>query len=738
MPDPRTQLAAAVADRYDIQREIGAGGSAWVYLARDLRHGRDVAIKVLRPALAEALGIQRFLNEIRITAGLQHPHILTLLDSGEADGLLFYVLPYVEGESLRDRLDREGQLEVAEALRLIEQVASALASAHRRGVLHRDIKPGNILLQEGDAMLADFGIALATDHDRTRITEVGTWLGTPEYMSLEQATAERALDERSDLYSLAAVLYEMLAGEPPYTAPTPHALIAKRMVDPVPRIRRVRPAVPVAVEAALLKALARDAADRHPSVTAFVEALRAPEPSVRQQETVAVLPFRTVGGDADNDVFADGITEDVIAHLAKLQGLRVISRASVMRFRDRSVGLAAIAAELDATTVLDGSVRRSGDRVRIVTQLVDPVTGRGLWSETYDRQLTDIFAIQSEVAVSIATTLRTTLSPAEHGRLQREPTKDLTAYSYYVTGRHLLIEFSNETMRRAIESFEKAVARDPDYAEAHAGIAYAWLELGETGAEPPEIAYGHARSAAERALERDPELAAAHCFLGYLRVVTAFDWAGAEAGLRRAIELQPGFADAYDLYGRLCGAMRRFDEAIANSERAQLLDPLAHRNDLATQYMRAGRDEEALAVIKRWADTEFGGPRTFATLGWALWRLGRREEGLAELDRAARASGNHPQWLAQHGQMLALSGEAARARAIPEGLRARSATEFVSPYHLAYLHTGLGERDEAIALLSDVIDQRSGSAYGIDGSFLFASLRDHPGYAELRRKLKLG
>jgi serine/threonine protein kinase len=361
------RLAAALAGRYTIERELGRGGMATVYLADDLKHHRKVAIKVLRAELGTVLGPERFSREIRTVAGLNHPHILPLYDSGEADGLLFYVMPWVRGVSLRQRLTRERQLPIEEAIRMVRQVASALDHAHAHGLIHRDIKPENILLHEGEAMVTDFGIALAAGAaPGERLTDTGLMVGTPEYMSPEQAAGDRVLDARSDVYSLGCVLYELLAGEPPYLGATAQAVIAKRFTDPVPRVRRLRAAVPPAVEQALTQALARVPADRFASAEAFANALTAPRGDQGRPPSVAVLPFLNLSPEPENEFFADGITEDVIAQLSRIRALKVISRTSVMQFKKRERSLREIGAALEVATLLEGSVRRAGSRVRIV------------------------------------------------------------------------------------------------------------------------------------------------------------------------------------------------------------------------------------------------------------------------------------------------------------------------------------------------------------------------------------
>ncbi|HEX5635409.1 MAG TPA: serine/threonine-protein kinase, partial [Gemmatimonadales bacterium] len=352
-PDPVSRLNAALAGRYRIARELGRGGMATVHLADDLRHHRQVAIKVMRPEVAQVIGPERFSREITIAARLSHPHILPLYDSGSADGMLWYVMPWVRGESLREKLQREGQLAVDDAVRIVSQAAAALDHAHAQGLVHRDIKPENILLHEGEAMVADFGIALSpADAEGHRLTLVGMAVGTPAYMSPEQSAGEATLDARSDVYALASVLYELLAGEPPYTGPTAQSIISKRYTDPVPSIRHVRPTVPLAVDQAIRRALARMPADRFPSCGAFAEALVGPAAPEEREASVAVLPFQSMGGDAQGPLFADGITEDVIAQLSKIRSLKVISRTSAMQFRDRAGDRRAIAARLGVATLL--------------------------------------------------------------------------------------------------------------------------------------------------------------------------------------------------------------------------------------------------------------------------------------------------------------------------------------------------------------------------------------------------
>jgi serine/threonine protein kinase/tetratricopeptide (TPR) repeat protein len=740
-PDHLERVRAGLRDRYTVERELGQGGMATVYLADDPRHQRQVAIKVLRPELAAVLGADRFTREIRIAAALNHPHILPLHDSGEANGLLFYVMPYVRGGSLRQKLSREGRLAADTAVSLIRQVALALDHAHAHGLIHRDIKPENILLHEGEAVVTDFGIALAGGTDPAqRLTVTGLMVGTPEYMSPEQAAGERMLDARSDVYSLGCVLYELLAGEPPFAGASARVVISRRFTEPAPSIRRLRPEVSPAVGQAITRALAPDPQDRFPSALAFADALvgsaiaRAP-----RRPSIAVLPFISMSADPENEFFADGITEDVIAHLSKVGSLKVIGRGSVMPFKKRERSLREIGIALDVGTLLDGSVRRAGSRVRIVAQLIDAESDRHLWTETYDRELTDIFAIQTDVALQIAAALKAELSPEETRRLRQEPTSDLQAYQRYLLGRHCLRRWTQEGVEQAIRHFEQAVERDPEYALAHAAIAYAYtdLGLGIAGPMPSEEAFKKARAAALRALQIDAGLAEAHGIMAHLKFVCDYDWAGAEQEFKRALELDPNSGDTCDFYGLMLSALERYDEAIVMQRRAHELDPLAHRMDLATTMLRAGRYEEAMRVLTRVLEIDPHFPMGHATMGWALYLRGMPERAVASLEQAVVLSPGSTAWQAQLGQAYAMVGRADDAKRILDQLLRLSTERYVSPYHIAYIYTGLGDQEQAMDWLERACETRAGGIFGVKGSFLFASLRDHPRFKALLARMNL-
>jgi eukaryotic-like serine/threonine-protein kinase len=769
--DQVERVNRALAGRYRVERELGRGGMATVYLAEDLKHSREVALKVLRPELTTALGPSRFLREIEIASKLSHPHILPLYDSGRVpidaarrgadngpEELLFYVMPFVRGETLRQKLQREKQLAIDEALSLARQVALALDHAHSQNLIHRDIKPENILLHEGEAMVADFGIALTQIlAPGERLTEGGIVLGTAEYMSPEQITGELTIDARSDIYSLGCLVFELLAGEPPYTGPTFQSVISRRFTEPIPSIWRLRADVPGSVELALRTALAISPSDRFPSAATFAAALVARSSAshawpltettasrvaaaLPRRRSVAVLPFQNLSADPENEFFTDGVTEDVIAQLSRIRSLKVISSSSVMPFKKRDRSLREIGATLGVATILEGSVRRAGDRVRIVAQLIDAESDQHLWADTYDRQLTDIFSIQSDVALHIATALQAELSVDERTRINREPTSDLEAYQLYLQGRHWLVTYTESGILRAISYFEQATTVDPRFAMAYVGIAQACAEIGmgQGGGsmEPPE-AYRRAKEATARALRIDTGLGEARCMQALLKYIVDFDWTGAEQEFRVALALSPGNADAHDYLGRLYSALGRSDDALAMVRRAKELDPLAHRSDVASELLRARRNEEAAEAAQRVIEFDTTFPRGHSALGWAWLRMGRLEEGVREIEQAVAISPGDTLFLGQLGQAYGLAGREADARNILRQLQEMTPRRYVSPYHVAYVHVGLGEYEKALDLLEEAYETRSGAIYGVRGSFLFEPLRSHPRFKAILRKMNL-
>ena len=754
---PGTQLGT-----YEIVGRLGAGGMGEVYRARDLRLGREVALKVL-PAdvAANPDRLARFEREARTVAGLNHPNIVTLYSVEDEDDVPYLTMELVEGESLA-ALVSPGGLPAVRVLDIGIPLTEALSAAHGRGVVHRDLKPSNVMLtREGWVKVLDFGLAKLslpstdTDPDLTQavtaapISLVGEIVGTVPYMAPEQIRGE-AVDARTDLFALGIVLYELATGRRPFRGETPADVSSSILRDAPEPLTRVRSDLPPDLDRIVARCLQKNPRQRAQSATEVRDELRRlrqalehgmlPDAGYNAESagpSVAVLPFVNRSRDEEDEYFADGITEAVIAQLCKARTLRVISRSSVMPFKNRDVDVNDIANQLHVGNLLEGSVRRVGDRVRIVAQLVDARSGQSVWAETYDRRLTDIFEIQTDVALQIATALKAELSPEERSRIRREPTRNVEAYELYLRARHLYVSFTAEGMRRSIDYFERAVARDPDFALAWAGLATVYAELGEISVLTREQAGTKAKAAAARAIEIDPDLGEAHSANAYVRLAYEFDWAGAEAGFRRALELSPNNADANDLFGRMCAGAGRYEEAILYTKRAFELDPLTHQADLANAYLRAGRHEEAVAAARRGLELHPHSSRLLATLGWGLLLAGRQGEGLERLEAAVRLTPNEDMWLAQLGQAYAMAGREKEARRILEQLEDPNRPVAASPYHLAYVYTGLGGIERALDCLERAFQEGSGPLFAIKGSFLLAPLRDHPRFQALLKRIRL-
>ncbi|HVZ48351.1 MAG TPA: protein kinase, partial [Gemmatimonadaceae bacterium] len=543
-------LTSELAGRYDVEREIGHGGMARVLLAHDRRHDRQVAIKVLHPDIVAGIAAERFLREIRISARLTHPHILPLLDSGHAAGLPFYVMPFVDGESIRDRLRRVARFPVDEALHYVREVADALDYAHAAGVLHRDVKPENVLLLGAHAIVLDFGvgraISAATD-DEAGNTMAGLVVGTPAYLSPEQAAGETALDGRSDQYALAVMLYEMLAGDVPFRGATPQATIARRFMEAAPPLDAARPDAPPHVVAAVARALARDQGDRFDTVGHFGAALGSGAmtgpttvtPARPEPPSIAVIPFANVGGRPDDEFLADGITDEVISSLSRMRTLRVAARTSSYALRGATDDVATIGARLRVGSLVEGSVQRAGDRVRVKARLVNVADGFQRWADQFDRSADDVFAIQDAISAAIVRALEATILAA--GAIARTPASPASpaAYERYLKGRYFWGKRTDDGLSKAVEFFTDAVAADPDYAPAYAGLADTYAALGVYGLRDPRDVMPRARAHAERALTIDPARAEVHATLAYVCALYDHDWAAAEAGFARALTLDP-------------------------------------------------------------------------------------------------------------------------------------------------------------------------------------------------------
>jgi serine/threonine protein kinase/tetratricopeptide (TPR) repeat protein len=753
MPDALEHLTAALKDRYSIERVLGRGGMSTVYLAEDRKHGRKVAIKALRPELSASVDAERFLREIGIAARLAHPHIVPLLDSGEAGGVLYFVAPYVPGGSLRDRLAREGKLPVKEALAIAKEAGAGLDFANRNGYVHRDVKPENILFADGHAVLSDFGIARACcgpepDEDAeaavAAVTETGVAVGTPEYMSPEQVAGEAGIDTPGDVYSLACVVYEMLAGEPPFRGGGARTTMARHVTEMPRPVRALRPDAPPAVERALARALAKDPAQRYPSVAEFVAALEAEEapsgrPVATATRTVAVLPFVNASPDPENEYLSDGITDELINALAKVEGLRVASRTSVFALKGKPQDIRVIGALLGASEVLEGTVRRAGDRLRITAQLSSTDDGRLLWSERYDRELLDVFAIQDEIARTIVTTLRATSFADLSEPPRKRYTENVAAYGLYLRGRYEWNKRTEKGVWRAIEYFEQAIAAEPGYALAYTGLADAYALHVDYRNIPASEGFERAKAYARKALELDDTLAEAHASLAWSQFIYDWDWAGAERGFKRAIELDPAYAGAHQSYAFLLASQGRFEESLIEGHTAQELDPasVSIRRTLAWNYYYARRYDQVRHHAMRAIEMNPTQEESHRMLGLALAFEGRLDEAVRVLREAAALPGAGAYAAANLGYVLALAGKRPEAQAILDELLERSRREYVTPVAFGTLSIGLGETDRALDWLERCYGEKRGWLAYLKVSPIFDPLRGQPRFEALVRRMNL-
>jgi serine/threonine-protein kinase len=758
-------VAAALADRYRIERQLGQGGMAVVYLAEDLKHHRQVAIKVVRPELAGVLGAERFLREIEIAAGLHHPHILPLYDSGEArpvsgeTGVLFYVMPYVDGQSLRDRLNRERQLPIDEALRIAREVADALSYAHGRGIVHRDIKPENILLDAGHAVVADFGIARAVSAaGGDELTATGITLGTPAYMSPEQAAGGTELDGRSDLYSLACVLYEMLAGQPPFSGPTAASVIHQHVAAAPPPITQIRPAVPAELAGTLARALAKTPADRFNPVAQFAEALAprwsttlgtvpAAEPSsVRlgrrrlvlvavatavaaallvagyrlwgrgQAETpsgatstprVAVLPFTNLGAPGDQ-YFAEGVTDEITSRTGQLGGLEVIARSSAAKYAGRDPDLAAIARDLDVDYVLEGSIRwqRAPDgpgRVRVTPELVRAADGTQLWTERYDAVLADIFQVQTDIAEKVAAALGVALRRSDSAAAA--PTSDLEAYDLFLQANGFANRgTASQDMHAAVGMYEQAVRRDSTFALAWARLAYAHLGLYWFRHDPTPARLQLAEQALDRAVALAPGTPDVELAQGWYAYWGHRDYTGALQHFGRALKARPNDADIISGIAAVQRRQGRFESALAGLTRGLALDPRGAE--------RARGVAETYRILRRFP------------------------EAIQQWDRAIALAPDQAVSYLQKAQAQILAGGAIAdaRRTVEEGVARNARDPDVLRYALVWLDGMEGRYSDALERLAGVTQEVTiGQLYTSSRSLSAADLHGLMGHQAVAR-----
>jgi TolB-like protein/Tfp pilus assembly protein PilF len=781
MDDLRDRLQAALGAGYQLEAELGGGGMSRVFTALDAELGRRVVVKVLPPEMAAGVNAERFRREIQLAAQLQHPHIVPLLNAASRGDLAYYTMPLVEGESLRVKLTREGELPISDAVRILRDVADALAYAHAHGVVHRDIKPDNVLISGRHAVVTDFGVAKAVSaaSGSSGLTSLGVALGTPAYMAPEQAAAEPGVDHRADIYALGAVAYEVLAGRPPFSAPSAQMVLAAQVTQTPEAVTAHRAAVPPALAELVMRCLEKRPADRWQSaeeVRQVLEALATPSggsapaatrrtPAVARgrlrtaawvvgalvlagvtfaavwwmrpaasRPTLVVLPFENVGAPADA-YFADGLSEEITTRLARVSGLEVIARNSALRFPDSKLSAQDFGKELGTDYVLDGTVRwehaaAGASKVRVTPALIRVANAQEVWGQSYDAALSDVFRLQTDISEQVVGALQVTLGTAERRDLREGGTHDVAAYNSYVLGRYEWRKRTQEGLQAAARQFTAAIGRDPNYARAWSGLADAvgLFPDYDVTSVPRAAAYDSAERAARRAIALDPRSAEAHTSLGEILANGRWDWAAAEAEFRTAIALDPDYATAHQWYGELLAGIGRVPQGLEETARAVQLDPLAPvmANAYGMALYNAKRFPDAIRQFQRALELQ---PDYRAPPG--------------NIMRAYLAEGDYPAALAAQGAigpvppwadslLHAIAVPAFRA-AMPAFLAAhRAGIEGLDPSSRLRVFAAFGRREEALQILDSLLRARSEALLNwVTADPALESLHSDPRWAKL-------
>ncbi|UCD57678.1 MAG: protein kinase, partial [Candidatus Hydrogenedentota bacterium] len=738
-------MIGRTVSHYRVSEKLGEGGMGVVYKAEDTKLKRVVALKFFS---TQTLGTEeekiRFVREAQAAAALDHPNVCTIHEIESFGDQTFIAMAYIDGKSLEKKLE-SGPFDVGEALDIAIQVAEGLQEAHEKGVVHRDIKAANIMVtSKGHARIMDFGLAKLTG--QTRLTKTATIMGTVAYMSPEQAHGETTIDHRTDVWSLGVVLYEMLTGKPPFDAPTDAGLIYKIVHEDPEPLTDLRSEIPASLGQAVLKMLQKDPRDRYENMGALISDLKSirsgATPTIVLEDkpapSIAVLPFVDMSPQKDQEYLCDGISESLINALTQLGDLRVIARTSAFSFKGQSLDVREIGKKLNVRTVLEGSVQKAGNKVRVTAQLVNTAGGQHLWSEKYDRDMQDIFAIQDEISDAIVDKLKPKLFGEKKARLTKREAVDIEVYDLYLRGRWFWNKRTAEGLKRSIEYYERAIERDPDYALAYVGLADACLVLPTWTPRGARHSYLKGKELALKALEIDEGLAEAHTSLAFFTAVCDHEWERAVTGYKRAIELNPGYTLAHSWYAILLSWIGRFEEAIKETRQALELDPLS----LAANFyagvvlLNAREYDRAIEMLQKTIELDPHFPLTRALLGKTYQGKSMYEEALAEYQREDVVGGSFLP-AASTGVVYVRIGERDKALHVLEDLLRQSKEQYVSPYGLATLCFALGDNDKGFELLEKAYGELNLMMCFMKVDADLDAIRSDPRYLAMLRKMNL-
>lgn len=797
MEAPKEELTTGsrFAGRYQIIEELGRGGMGRVYKATDTKISEKVALKLIKPEIAsDKKTLERFANELKIARKIVHKNVGRMYDINEEKGTHYITMEYVSGQDLKGFIRQSGQMGVGTAISIIKQVCDGLSEAHKAGVTHRDLKPSNIMIdKEGNVRIMDFGIARSLKEKG--ITGAGMMIGTPEYMSPEQAEAKE-VNQRSDIYSLGVILYEMVTGRVPFEGDTALSIAMKHKSEVPKNPKEYNAQIPDDLTKLILKCLEKDEGNRYQSageiqselnniekgipttdrlipkrkpitskeITVSFSAKRMIIPALAiiavaviglflwhpwsrtdstptqlNESSVAVLPFDDFSPQKDQEYFCDGMTAEIITKLSRLEEIKVVPRTSVEKYKKTEQDIKEIGQELGVASILEGSIRKEQDNIRIDVSLIKVSDRSQLWSATYDQKLEGIFSVQSEIAGRIANALMKRLTPADENLLLEKPTENIEAYNLYLLGRHFWNKRTEEDLKKAIENFEKAIGADANFAMAYTGLADSYNMMGAYSYLPSKDAFLQAKAAAEKALEIDESLAEAHVSITQVKEFYEWDWSRAEKEYKRAIELNPKYATAHQWYAEYLSILGRHNEAMAEIKKAQELDPLSPivNVEAGRVYYFAQQYDQAIKHIKKAFEIDPNFIPAHFFLASAYVQKGMYQEAISELQKATTLIRSSTLFKTSLAYAFAVSGDKVKAKELLGQLIELSKERYVSAYEIAEIYVGLGEKNVAIDWLQKAFDERSRELAFLKVEPRLDSLRSDPRFTALLKKMGL-
>ncbi|UCC38326.1 MAG: protein kinase [Candidatus Aminicenantes bacterium] len=739
-------VGSTFAGRYQVLEELGKGGMGSVYKVLDNELRESTALKLLKPEIAaDEKIIERFRNELKLARKISHKNVCRMYHLSKKENTYYITMEYIPGEDLKSLIRKIGQMPIAKAVSIAQQVCEGLDQAHKLGIVHRDLKPQNIMIdKEGNARIMDFGIARSLK--AKGITEAEVLIGTPEYMSPEQVEGKET-DQRSDIYSLGTILYEMVTGRAPFEGDTTLSIAMKHKKETPVNPREFNALVPEDLSQLILRCMEKDKERRFQDAKELFSELgkigeEKPESrkisETKWKSSIAVLPFADLSPQKDQEYFCDGLSEELINALTKIKDLRVVARTSAFSFKGEKMDVREIGKKLDVETVLEGSVRKAGNRVRITSQLINVVDGYHLWSEKYDRDMEDIFAIQDDVTLAIVDTLKVKLLGGEKVELTKRYTENLEAYNLNLKGRHFLKHYTKEGLQKSLESFQQAIEKDPKYAMAYAGISAYFNNLGYYNFVSPKNAFPKAREAIEKALEIDDNLGEAHTSLGFYKMFYEWDWEGAEKELKRGIELNPNNASSLNMYAHYLWIMGRFDEALKENKHAQELNPLSRMvaQTRATIYWTGRQYDRGIEEYKKLLEIS---PDYYTARFWLAFPYafkGMHDEAIAAVEKAMTVSGGAVplMWVAI-GFIYAIAGKKDEAEKVLNKMLEQSKKSYVAPWMIAAVYGGLDKKNKAFEWLEKSFKERDHWLTYIKTSPVVDNLRSDPRFPKMLKRM---